>query len=179
MSRRERGPPIAHRGDACPCPGVVAKHRVVRARCRTHELGARGGLHPLGIEAGNPEDLPREVEPARLARVRGVIDAGSGIRVEQFHDLAGEIPGPGRLAELVGHHAHGVMARREAQHGFREIGATGAVEPGGANDVGAIRIRGEGEPFALGLGAAVGGDRVERCRLVVGFGRRTVEDVVG
>ena len=107
-----------------------------------------------------------------------MVDAGGGIRVKKFYDLAGEVSGPGRLPELVGYDAYCVVAPRESQHGLGEVGPSRAVEPGGAHDVGAVRIGCDGEPFTLGLGAAIRRDRVQGCRLVVWRRRRPVEHVV-
>ena len=70
--------PRTHGGEPGSCPGVVAEDAVARSRCRPDERRAVGRLDPSRVESGRREHRAGEPEPARLARVRAVVDARRG-----------------------------------------------------------------------------------------------------
>ena len=96
---------------------MVPKHAVRGARSRSRE-GVRGRrAHPVGVRTNPPVDLPGEAEPRGLPGGCSVVDARRSTRVEQFHDLAREVPAPRRLPTLVVNDGNLRLRSLESEHG--------------------------------------------------------------
>ncbi len=93
--------PVPDRRYTCPGPGAVAEHAVGGAWRWPGQCGAGDRPDPGRVSAEQPEDLPGQPEPGGLPGARGVVDAGTGRRMDQGDDLPGHIGGPGGLAVLV------------------------------------------------------------------------------
>ena len=75
-----------------------------------------------------------ELEPTRLTASGNMKQAGE-LRIRQhsgcnLYDRIGEIESTRWVAELIGDHPDLVPGQRQSQHGFHEIGAEGAINPG-------------------------------------------------
>ena len=140
----QRVAPVAHRREPGARPAVVPEHASTRGaapvgRTRALSVGStRSGSSPASSKIARAKPN-QEVWPG----VRAVVDARRGIRVEQRDDLGGEVGRPGRLADA-GRRRPTTVSCVAASRSIvaAKLGPSRAVEPGGAHDVRAVRMRG-------------------------------------
>lgn len=127
--------PGADGGDTCGGEGIVTEHGVGGAGGFEPELGG-GGAAYVSAGAGGGDDGGSEVPPGGLAGGGGVVSACGGVGSEEVGEDAGHVNGPGGLTYLVGDDGQGFAGVGAFGDGSGEAPASGAVEPGGADDVG-------------------------------------------
>src|SRR6185312_2218953 len=128
------------------------------------EAGTGGGCREFaggdgidGADAFDPAlDRHGEVIPADATFVAVVEDAGDEARsIDDVKDGGGEIGGVGRRTDLIGNDVDGGACLHQLDHGLYEVVAVFGIDPGSADDEGAIGVLFECAAFTFQLRSAV------------------------
>src|SRR5450830_1910586 len=155
---------------------AVGQHRVdgPARRCRViHGVNGYDG----NIQAQAVHDAGGEGIPAGLPRVHAVVRPGTAI-LDGCPELVHDVLGEGGTADLVVHDAQLVLLTGKAQDGADEVVSGAAVQPGETQDE-MVRVGLPGRLLAQQFCPAVDGEGTRGSLLVVGRGRRAVEDIIG
>src|SRR5450759_1336604 len=155
---------------------AVGQHRVDGPAGRRRIIHGVNG-YDGNIQAQAVHDAGGEGVPAGLPRVHAVVRPGTAV-LDGCPELMYDVLGEGGAADLVIHDAQLVLLTGKAQDGADEVVSGAAVQPGETQDE-MVRVGLPGRLLAQQFCPAVDGEGTRGSLLVVGRGRRAVEDVVG